>query len=460
MKAPLSLIGGVLLAACSSTGSLTTTVQGPTAASLKSVSSLPDLNITALDAATSSSTNIAAAPALSKAIANSSTAFSRAGCELRACVDEFKQQVKEFNGNKCIIEAMETYTDFKVGDGDYNYFRVLLPPDSGVGDLHNTHYRVRVGVIDSVLRLALCREQSSRARQTMAMRYEIADGKFAGTITNIWPSFQEAGADDAFRIAVNIPTDDPSKFSAGDSGSLTGQFNGFFGAGSIQLNIAKESTTLTNTVDASFRSGGDTSTWGRFTSLVYGKYNADEGCSSWDASGTYPAQTVGNVFSSTTDRTALAAAGYATTSKFCWKEADPATATSIVDWIQPARSNGTCTFTDAGNQCFTFSRTNTVLTAFVYSAGLATYYDDVVGKALGTFAAPAISFAADETWDCTAPADFTPIDVTTNVALAAAVDACFDNFEEAQASRSINSCEELARERDAEADTGGTFQGE
>lgn len=451
----------VIATGCGGGGSITSTVTAPTAASLKSIASIPDLNVNALDSASSTNANLAVPKGLKAHLVNANTTYARAGCELRACVEEFKTQVKEFNGNKCIMEAMETNTGFQVGDGSYNYFKVLMPPEAGIGELENTSFRVKVGVVSDTLGLFLCREKSGSATQTMAMSYQVASGKFTGQITNRWPSFQDPTATDAFRIAVALATEDASKISEGDTGTLTGQFNGFWGSGQIDLGLANEAGSVTNTVDASFQSGGDDKNWGKFTSLVYGKYNGHEGCAKFSASGSYPGQIVGNVFGPEERAKILAEKGLSATDRFCWREADPNTADSVADWIAAA-VNGSCTFTEEGTECFSFSRgSDNVLTAYVYDTNSATYYDDILSKALGAFHAPSINFTGDETWDCAAPGDsWSSIDVTSNAALQAAVALCFNDFKEADSSRSINSCEELERERDAESDTGAAFTGE
>lgn len=460
------VIGGILflLTACGSGGSSGSGGTEVTDEDLKSLSSIPDIDLDALDAALASSTSSALMTGNSSksSAAPETKEYSRAACEIRSCVDEFKTEVKAFQVEKCFLEAFEEHTEMQVGDGQYNYYVVTLdesqfePVEDEDGeegddgeeeeDLGEVTTYVRAGVIGGTLNVSLCEpDEEGNYSQTLEMAFTVSDGKFDGTITDTW-------FDDDHQIHVNLATENPDNFSDGDEAALEGKFNGQWGAGHINVDIAKTGETLTNTVDASFRSGDADAEWGTWTSTVFGTYDGQEGCTAWSASGTYPAETAGDVFSTKE----LTEAGLAASDRFCWVENEGGD--SLADFVEVS-ADGQCDFSEGEGavECFWFELEGETLNFFVHENDTATYFDTVSANSdLMDFSEPAITFVT--AWDCQAPSGFTEIAVTPeNEEFAAAIQACLVLEEALDDDRDINSCEELEGEEDAEDEVDEEF---
>lgn len=448
--------------ACSSSSS-TSTESEVTSESLQTIANIPDINLDNLDVALTANASVALPKnLLSKVVNNPSTEFSRAGCELRACVEEFKSSVLAFRVEKCAMEAMETHTDAEVGNGSYNFYEVTIPAsaDPEIDEAVET-VAVKVGYNaddDEKLRIFLCELNSSGdLTHTLTATFEVADGKFVGTITDILESDENTSELDAFRLSASLATESLADWVDGDTGQLSGQFGGYYGSGSITLDVAKADGTITNTVDAAFRSGDAEADWGDWTSLVYGVYNAEEGCSKWDSAGGYPAEDIEVAFDEET-QAELALAGWESAESFCWKDADDPESEVLADWIEPADENGKCSFDEGSTECFSFSFIDSVLNYFTYDTSLATYFATVSGENLQSFSAPTVEFTSDEVWDCQAPNGFTEIDLTSNDAAIDALAACFSLEEQEDEERNIDSCYDLEKEDDAEDAVGEEFE--
>lgn len=426
----------------------------PTTESLKTLSAIPDLNLDSLDAALQST-----ATSLSKnlkATENSSTEFSRAGCELRSCVDEMKSSLLSFRVEKCAMEALEANTSAAVGVNQYNYYQVTMPAETDHELEEEETVLLKVGYNaegDETLRLFLCEPNPAGVTEhTLTSIYTVVDEKFRGTIVDILPSDENSGESDASRIEVELGTEAVADWSDGDTAEISGQYNGYYGAGNIRLSVAKTSDVLTNTVNAAFQSGDADTAWGSWTSRVSGKYDVDEGCSLWASAGTYPAETVGGVFNAV-EQAELAAVGLGPNDPFCWKEADDPDNSTLADWTEAADADGMCAYNEGGAdnlECFSYSLVGTTLNYYTLDNTLATYADDVLASSLDEFSAPTVAFTSSEAWDCSAPNGFTTIDLTDNAAAVEDLASCFALEEIENAERDVNSCEDLEREEDAE----------
>lgn len=433
---------------------------------LKSISNIPDIDLDALDAALNSANpSFSARRRVLFSAPPSETVYSRAACEVRACVDEFKSDIRSFQVEKCFLEAFEAETNFEVGDGDYNYFEVTLDesefePAEESDDTETTDDAdaqeseeefddedlgvittyVRAGVIDGVLNVSLCEpDENGNYSQTLEMNFEASDGKFDGTVTDTW-------FDDDYQINVMLASENPEDFGEGDEAILEGLFNGQWGAGHIDVNIRKDGGTITNEVDASFRSGDAEAEWGTWTSTVYGLYDGQEGCSVWSSNGTYPAEVAGEVFGPED----LADSGLATDDLFCWVEPDDPEfeGDSLADFIEMS-SDGMCSFEEGGAdqaECFWFDLTDGLLDFWVHENETATYYETVLANgSLRDFAEPDIDFVTP--WDCEAPDGFTEVFLDgDNDEFDAALEACLALEDELDEGRAITSCDQAESE--------------
>lgn len=465
----------LLLAACgggssgtsSSSGSSgstgTTTV---TSASLQSVNNLPDFNVESLDAAASASES---AQLSRYTVDESERRFSRAGCEIRSHVEEFKWQIKELRSNVCIVKKMESEAGMEVGEEAYNYYSMEfeageVPGGGEEGGSADFGFgaRIRVGLIDDTLHMALCTNEAtgSTYEQQMAMTFGVTDGKFDGVVKDIQLSNDENIPDGAFSIEALLATDDPEVFSEGDQASFLAQMNSSWGAGHVGLDITKPDGVILNVVDAAFRSGDVDAEWGTWTSQIYGEYDPSEGCATWSSEGTFPAMLVSDAF----DEFALeelAAAGFESTDQFCWANPDEAECEdedgcTITDFITEA-TDGMCSFEEGGagsTECFSFELNNGTLGYFELSAEEAAYYDAVAAhEGLDDFEAPTIAFEGDEIWDCEAEADneFVAIDPSDGT-ISAAFEECFAINEDG--GRSMESCYEKESQEDVQDEAG------
>lgn len=442
----------ISLAACgggTSSGTTDSTDDGTvvTTESLESLSNIPDLDIDSLDiAGDTSSANLSSLvrSALKNVEEDASTdsqEYSREGCEVRAQVDEFKQQIKQFQQQMCIMKTVEAESAIQVTVGQYNYYQLNMEGDFGPDEeSQSQNVRLRLGLVDDALTLRICDQNEDESYSlSNSITFTVTDGAFNGTIVD---NFTDAATGSTFasRITALIKSDDPSDFAVGDTASLSGQFNGDWGAGSVSLDIEKTDDGVTNTIDASFQSGGDDNPWGSWTSLVYGIYDADGGCSQFNSTGEFPAQPAEVVFAGVSaEEQSTISAELGESMFFCWAEpADPtAEGLTIADFIEPAGEDGMCDFTNENTACFLYSAAEDgSLNFFVDDTGTSAYLDTVSSHDLGTFSAPSISFTADEDWDCEADAGgFTAVTLDSTV-IAAVMENCMEDF----SSRSMESC--------------------
>lgn len=492
----LSACCALLFAACSGGSSGTTSTTGTTdtgsgttvtTASLQSVNNLPDFNIESLDAAATANVS----PQLRFVEeGDEEQEYSRAGCELRSHVDEFKFQVKELRSNVCIVKKMESEAGMTVGVGEYAYYNMDFEPGEGPGEdipgdfdcdtdcsslsgedqtqceeiqaslCFGFSARVRVGVIDDTLHMALCTNESTGSEfvQTMAMRFGVTDGHFDGIVKNVMPSNSgNEEPDAAFSIEAMLATDDPEKFSDGDEAAFLAQMaSNMWGSGHIGLDITKVEGAIRNTVDAAFQSGHADSEWGTWTSQAFGIYDSGEGCGTFASEGSFPALAASDAFDEQTLQVLFEEEGIEGSDQICWthpEEGDCEDGCSIGAFVEEA-VDGMCSFDEGGTECFSYELDNGTLGYFVLDPDSAAYYETVVEhEGLDEYVAPTIAFEGDEIWDCEDEADIEFVEIDPSAeAVMAAFESCFDIASDD--TRSIESCYEQETQHDAEGEAG------
>jgi hypothetical protein len=461
-------------AACSGGSSGTSSSSGGTSsggttvttASLQSVNNLPDFNIESLDAAASASVS----PQLRNVEdGEADQEYSRAGCEIRSHVDEFKWQIKELRSNVCVVKKMESEAGMEVGVDEYNYYSMEFdageaPGEDVEGGSADFGFgaRVRVGIIDDTLHMALCTNESTGSSyvQTMAMTFGVTDGQFDGIVKDVMPSNDgSGGVDGSFSIEAMLATDDPDEFSDGDEAAFLAQMaSEMWGGGHIGLNITKDGDNIIDTVDAAFQSGNVDSEWGTWTSQAYGKFDSSEGCGTYSSDGTFPAMQASDAFDEETLTILFAEEGIEGSDQICWThpeegDCEDEDGCSVGSFVEEA-VDGMCSFSEGGTECFSFELESGALGYFVLDPADALYYEDVAAnEGLDDFEMPSIAFEGDEEWDCEDEADneFVAIDPTEE-AVQAAFETCFDIATDE--GRAIESCYEQETQEDAEHDGG------
>lgn len=456
--------------ACSGSGASTSSSSDSgavTTDALKSLTSIPDINIDNLDAtASQASANVS----VRYSSAPTEQLYSRSACEMRACVDQLKREVKTFQFEKCMLEAMEANTAFAVGDGAYTYSQIHLD-ESGIPgadeiyaeefedsegdfdpeeDMIDATFYVRAGYNaedDERLNVILCESvNDGEVSQTLELDIGVEDGAFSGTITDLLSG--------GYQLSVQLETEDPEQFQDGDTASIAGQFNDEFGKGVINLNIAKADSTITNEVEFSFQSTNE-SFGDSWTVAGYAFYDGQEGCATYEAAGTYEGEVAQDVLSPE-DLDQLE--GIEPTDRICFvnPEESEDSELTINDWVAKADDDDQCSFSSGGAglvECFWFDSTGGTLNYLVHENETATYFDQAaaVSEHLDLIE-PEISFVRD--WDCTAPDGFTEIDANADEAVLAAMSECIAIEAEiyADAEDEFSSCEELEQQNDIEDD--------
>lgn len=435
--------------------------------SLKSLANIPDINIDNLDATVSqTSANIS----VRYSAAPTEQVYSRSACEMRACVDQLKREVKTFQFEKCMLEAMEANTSFAIGDGSNNYYQIHLDESEIEGveeiyeegfegsegtfdpaeDLIDTTFYVRAGYNaegDERLNVTLCESvNEGEVSQTLELDIGVEDGAFSGTITDLLSG--------GYQLSVQLETEDPDEFQDGDEAIIAGQFNDDFGKGVINLNIAKADSTITNEVEFSFQSTNE-SFGDSWTVAGYAFYSGQEGCATYEAEGTYEGEVAQDVLSPE-DLDQLE--GIEPTDRICFvnPEESEDSELTINDWVDKADDDDQCSFSSGGAglvECFWFDSTGGLLNYLVHENETATYFDQAaaVSEHL-SLTEPEISFV--RTWDCTALDGFTEIDANADDAVLASMSECIAIEAEiyADAEDEFASCEELEQQNDVEDD--------
>lgn len=451
---------------------------------LKSLQSIPDLNLDEYDLATNTTTSASISQALAKALNQADESgekvFSRAGCEMRSCVEEFKRQIKQFQSELCILKKMEENTDLEVGDGAFNYYEMTFTEEflddffeEEEGDLSvspalkktqivEVTDRVRVGIIEDVLKVDVCSSEGGDMEQIISIQIAVDDGKFSGDLVDKFTNPFDTTEKESMQFSIDLAVEDPALFQEGDEASLIGKFDSpQWGGGRIDLSLKKKSGLLTNEVDAAFKSGDEEAEWGTWEALVYGIFDKNEGCSKWKATGTYPAEQIGNAFRDDFSLQEVQAAGYGTSDYFCWKEADDPDSpdNTLADWIDSANSNNQCTFSEGGDsgttECFFYELVNSTVNSYVLDTGSASHFDDVDARTLLSYERPTIVFINE--WDCEAEsgASFTDLDPSE---VGSVFEECFEFEDQADQDRDIESCYEQERSEDAMDDYFGDFE--
>ncbi|MDO8519916.1 MAG: hypothetical protein Q7T11_07130 [Deltaproteobacteria bacterium] len=420
---------------------------------LTTLGNLPDIDLDSLDAATA---NVSASPNRGlRKLSDEEQIFSVAGCEARGMKDQFVHQVGQFKMNLCLMQAMETHAGVSVGVGSYNYYNISftgIPVGDG-GAEEDMTVRAKVGLVDDTMRLLLCeQDENGDFGQFMAMHFTVTGGKFDGQITDQHTSPYGDGTD-GMRIGVLLETDNVEDFADGDTATITGEFaSEMWGGGSMGLEIGKTGDTLYNVINGSFQSGAEGADWGNWTSTVYSKYDAAEGCSQYTGSGESPAMTAGDMLGD-----GISDTEFESDDLICWKEvADPENAQWPGDFVEGDDGDGMCPYSYGDTECFTFDYDieAALLQFFVADESDAAYFGEVSGVELPDFEVPEIDFEGDDVWNCEPEGDFTDeIDAGANVLLMAAMDACF-SFNESVGDGELENCWDQGQEMNAEVESG------
>lgn len=455
------------LTACFGGGSSSSSSDGTTVSSsdLKSLSNLPDFDVDSYDQATNSSASGSLSKALMYAVENTNREKSGAGCAVRSMVDQFKFQMRDIQANICMMKKM----NFSVAEDNTVYFSYVFKEEfleefeerveetqfddedfameasaseSGVVE---TSERARITHGDDKLTVDICSDESGTMKQIISIAASVDDGKFSIELVDHFNPLWDPSLDETMRVSVLAATDDPSKFIDGDTAFLGFQtLSPTWGSGDITLTLENIGGTLTNELSAAFKSGNGNNDHGTWTDRVIGKFKNDQGCSTHESSGFYPAGRVGDFFRDDFSQSELSKAGWSTDDLFCWKGDE---CESLADCIQDPNSSNLCEFSDGGTECFTYEVTEGDVISYVYDTSKALYYDEVLAMLLPTYADPVINMPS--VWDCEIDGTATEIDPVSFGPETFA--ECFAIIEEGQDSdRDIESCFEQDKSGEAE----------
>lgn len=447
---------------------------------LKSLSNIPDFDIDSLDVASQTGSALQFEGALRAIerglIENSSTDFSRAGCEYRTMMDEVKFNVKVVQTNICIMKEMEANTEVTVPDAGCNYYQISIPmvfdDDQEVtidenaveGAAERTLVmNVRLCFVDDqTLTLAMCNTESGTMEQRMWFDVTAADGKFDGTLIHTFPAPEAASKTESFKTAINLPKRESiADYQEGDEGTISSQFSGIWGSGSMGLTTTVENDVAVNVVTGSFHSKCDDDLFdcGDFTGRVYTKANPEGGCTQFASSGSFPSWDRCSVLGSEGCQEVIdAGIVTATDDPICLKPCEGETP-AITDCVEAADSDGNCAFDESGTECFTFQKSGSTLQSFTYDvdqedadATLVAYHTTVRDQDLSEHVAPTIAFTTAQTWDCSAADSFTEIDLTdpSMITALSALESCFGNLAEIDDARERDPCHAQEGEADLE----------
>ena len=493
----------VFVTACGSSGSSgTSTTTGTTtgtasASDLTSFSTIPDMNLDSLDAATNSESASVSSRMLNMEEA-SGTDFKEPsidGCITRAMVDQLKGEMQAFQHNKCMMEAVEANTAFAIPLDKYEFYEMTMPdPDNGGGPGNQTPQsgngqaaigsvplkvmRAKVGLVDGIVRLALCEQKESVFEQRMSFSAGITDGLFNTQMISKHdsPFSDESGFS---RLNAQLETDDLALLTAEHPAVLQGQFgDGDKRGGKIKVTVGRDEQDLIfNRVEGSHQS--DNAEYGSWHDVAFGQFNGTGGCTQHTSVGSAPARTVEDIIpqegpGAAFMAAAFAEAGFGPTDQICWvKVENPETANFPGDFVRAAGNGGMCTHENSGTACYGFDFNNADfdanvdadvdadvdVEAFVMPTETAPYFD-LVSAADTNFdnEVPTIEFAGVDFWDCTAPAGetFQTINFVGNMALGTAVRACEEEFRDERHSE-MKSCFDEHNEAEAENKTGEEF---
>ncbi|MBX7148686.1 hypothetical protein K1X76_06330 [bacterium] len=429
---------------------------GATTADLRSLSTVPDFDIDALDVAAASDASVS--PSLARTIGEVGS-FSYAGCEMRMQLEEVKAQVTQQQFDKCIIETLETTQGLTVPENTYGFYSMdfsdLEDEEEGPSGMN---IRVKIGLNNDQLELFVCESADGDTyTQTNYTRYAVTDdGRFDVFSKGIHDE-QDFGTFGQ-QIQSYLPDKDIADFEVGDEASVTGSFNGPWGGGSISVSALNDGT-LKNIVGSAFQSGGDDSEWGTWTTQAYGETNADEGCAKFSSTGSYPGMLAGQLLFEDD----LDASGFDGEDPICWVEfsedTDFESLTWPTDFIEAADEDGNCNFSNSGTECFSYSTDDSEnLISLIAASDDVEYFDGVDATELDEYAAPTIAFEGDEVWDCESESEFTDLvaDVEDATALMAAVS---ENCAEPDFDRTNVPCFDQGSEQQVE-DGGHELMGE
>jgi hypothetical protein len=400
------------------------------------------------------------------------------GCITRAMVDQLKGEMQAFQHNKCMMEAVEANTAFAIPLDKYEFYEMTVPdggegsgnqaPQSGngqaaIGSVPLKVMRAKVGLVDGIVRLALCEQKESVFEQRMSFSAGITDGLFNTQMISKHdsPFSDESGFS---RLNAQLETDDLALLTAENPAVLQGQFSdGDKRGGKIKVTVGRDEHDLIfNRVEGSHQS--DDGEHGSWRDVAFGQFNYTGGCTQHTSVGSAPARTVEDIIpqegpGAAFMAAAFAEAGFGPTDQICWvKVENPETANFPGDFVVAA-VDGTCTHENSGTACYGFDNSDGEVEAFVSPSETAPYFD-LVSAADTNFdnEIPTIEFAGVDFWDCTAPAGeaFQPINFAGNMALGTAVRACEEEFRDERHSE-MKSCFDEHNEAEAENKTGEEF---
>ncbi len=478
----------VLITACGSSGSSgTSTTTGTTtgtasATDLTLFSTIPDMNLDSLDAATNAESASVSARMMNTESGPSADfqELSIDGCISQAMVGQAKGEMKAFERNKCMMEAVEANTAFAIPLDHDEYYEMTMPggpgdqgppssPQGGDGPAANeivppTVRRIKVGLVDGVLRLALCeKNESGDFAQKMSFSAQItADGLFnTQMISEHHSPFEDVSA--RSRLSATLESDDLALLTADKPAVLEGQFSDGQRGGIIKVTVGRDENDFIfnrveghhQFVDAEHGSGHD---------AAFGQFNHSGGCTTHDSSGEAPARTVEQILppGDAVMAAAFAAAGYGLDDKVCYVKVEDFQAASFpADFFKAATEDGTCTYENSGTACYAFEdNTDGGVDAFVSPPETAPYSNFVSANSEtldNESPLPIIEFVGDDFWDCSAPvgSSFQTINFAGNIPLMEATMACHEEFKDDR--RPMDSCFDQHNKEEAEDKAGTDF---
>lgn len=406
-------------------------------------------------------------------VTNTNRDLSRAGCEFRHIVDNFKFHMRDLQANICMMKAMNP----EVIDGKTVYYEYVFNEefieqfeeevdegDFEEGDFGGasgsesapteTNERVRIALIDDKLTVDICNDESGSMKQIISLVVVVKEGKFEVDYVDHFNPVWDPTIDESLQATLVAAGDDPSQFEDGDTAEISFKNSSpYWGTGQIDLSVLNSGGTILNELSAAFKSSPQMGDGGTWTSLVAGMADGDQGCSIWQGNGTFPPMRVGDHFRDDYTQKELKAAGWLLDDLFCWKgegEVDESKETTVADWIEDPNSAGQCEFSEGGPgtesiECFTYEVTEGNVLSYVYDQG--GYRDEVLAMSLPSHSDPTISFG--NTWDC--EVEDTPSEIDVAGIGPVAFDACFAYADMAQDNdRDIESCYEIEHSNEAQ----------
>ncbi|MFH1652905.1 MAG: hypothetical protein ABIE74_02515 [Pseudomonadota bacterium] len=301
-------------------------------ASVKSLSSVPSIDLSSYDNSTSASANVAVLNSVSKGLGENLTEVgksSRAGCEANMHKKEMIRMSQMSQLERCYPEAMEGIGLITIPEGSYAYYNIKPPeenneqkgkmcdgiPDEdaerkaacmgegeGGGGKGGGSMKMRIGIIDGDLQIDMCEGRTGAEVLVNEATYAASGSVYTADVIHIgqWGGQTERNS---LNVIVDLGADGSvtnGLVNLGTAGTAlaTGNMSGGFGDGVMSFEaIASDSSNRVSGAFAGSFVDPFTGTASSFTGKVYSRFGgaAATGCAKFSFGGSQPPMRVADM---------------------------------------------------------------------------------------------------------------------------------------------------------------------